>query len=111
MLDRNGQRDSCGPRGIEEEDGTRPRRQLERGCQTSLRGNNTEKTDARGLRIHRQAARILKNNWVERSARDQKVAGKGEKKQRRIYSSIAVKRVTSEKADDAALSLKKEHSK
>ncbi len=27
--------------------------------QTSLRGNNTEKTYARGLRIHRQAARIL----------------------------------------------------
>src|SRR5207245_1797923 len=74
VLDGNGQRDSCGPRGIEEEDGTRPRRQLERGCQTSLRGNHTEKTDARGLRIHRQASRDLEDHRPETRRRDQKTA-------------------------------------
>src|SRR6266571_8234494 len=75
VLDGNGQRDSCGPRGIEEEDGTRPRRQLERGCQTSLRGNHTEKTDARSRRIHRQASRVLEDPRLERSSRDPKMAG------------------------------------
>src|SRR5438093_7769500 len=75
VLDGNGQRDGCGPRGVEEEDGARSRRQLERGCQTSLRGNHTEKTDARSRRIHRQASRVLKDPRLERSSRDPKMAG------------------------------------
>src|SRR5437879_7035685 len=75
VLDGNGQRDSCCPRGIEEEDGKCPRRQLERGCQTSLRGNHTEKTDARSRRIHRQASRVLEDPRLARSSRDPKMAG------------------------------------
>src|SRR5947208_16764553 len=75
VLEGNGQRDSCGPRGIEEEDGTRPRRQLERGCQTSRRRNHTEKTEARSRRIHRQASRVLEDPRLERISRDPKMAG------------------------------------